>query len=201
MKVKIRWVTLPLVVMVVATIYSSCSVTEDENTVPKQPGGEITKEEADAILDGFSFLRSTKVTGSVPSVTGTTVVKMNSSDTLVIIPKVRIPIRFSHPKGVELGGIFISVKNSTFYYDVPISDREDSDTVSVVIFEIDPAKMDGSSKKVEYLRSFQASIFTYDRNKQPIDSLTRIFSIERLSVDDINCNILTEGHTARKSVG
>lgn len=186
-------------VMLAALIYSNCSNPENEEPAPKQEEKEkeITEKDADAILAGFSFSKSTKVTGSVPPVTNSSLVKTNIGDTLYMLPDIKMPIRISHPQSVVIGGWYVAVKNSTFYYDVSIDQEEDSDTVSVVIVKVDPDEIELPSGGGEQAKNIPVEITPYDQNGQPIDVITRVLSVEEPS--DI-CDIRVDGDTVGGAV-
>ena len=75
---------------------------------------------------------------------------------------------------------------STYYYDITVDHEEKSDTVSIIIFEIDPNEIEneitsGSS-------SVPLEITAYDENNTPIDIIERILTIEKPSANE--CDIL-----------
>jgi hypothetical protein len=98
----------------------------------------------------------------------------------------KIPLRISHPASVLINGLFIAVKNSTFYYDVPIQEEEDSDTVSLIILEIDPGEVD-------FPFDIPVEITPYDQSKLPIDVIERIVTVEDPASG--GCDILADGDT------
>jgi hypothetical protein len=194
MKTLLQWISLPVVVMLAVLMCVRCSDPEQEEPVPKQEEEEkeITTEEADAILNGFIFSNRTKKTGSVPSVANTSLVKTDMQDTLYALPGIKMPIRISHPESVVVGGWYVAINNSTFYYEVSIDEEEDSDTVSVVILEIDPEEMDLPSGGVEFPMNIPVEITPHDQGGQPIDVLTRVIAIEE---QPGTCDIRMDGDT------
>ena len=48
---------------------------------------------------------------------------------------------------VPVKGVYFAAKNSMFYLDVPVDDKEDSDTVSVILFEM-------IRKKLKFLMTY-----------------------------------------------
>lgn len=180
-----------LLLSIVIPVILLCAACSDPLTDTENNGNDttdiLTGDEADRIFDSFKFRNSLKVTGSVPSVLNTSLVRTSSKDTIYTMPGLKIPIRISNSTSVAVGGWYIAVKNSTFYHDITLDDEEDSDTVSVVFVEIDPGDMD-----VPF--SVPVEITPYDENKVPIDIITRIITVEEPSASD--CDILVDGDTA-----
>jgi len=179
--------SLSILIVPAMVLFAACSdPAEDIEDDGNSNGGELTEEEADKISDSFAFTNSVRVTGIVPTVVNTSLLKTNSKDTIYTMPGLKIPLRISHPAAVAINGWFIAVKNSTYYYDVPILEEEDSDTVSVVILEIDP-------ERVELPYDIPVEITPYDQNKVPVDVIERIVTVE----DPVSggCDILIDGDT------
>ena len=183
---KLRWL-LSVLIVAAMVLFTACSDPVDDLENDEDTNIDVlTGDEADRISDSFEFGNSVKVTGTVPTVVNTSLVKTNSKDTIYTIPGLKIPLRISHPAAVVINGWFIAVKNSTYYYDVPIHEEEDSDTVSVVILEIDP-------EDVELPYDIPVEITPYDQNKVPVDVIERIVTVE----DPVSgrCDILIDGDT------
>ncbi len=182
---------ISIVVLLAITLFATCSdPAEDQDITPKEEEKEITKDEADALLETLSFTASTKIpriSGTVPPVANTSLVKTNSGDTIYTMPGIKMPLRISHPMSTAVKGWYIAAKNSSFYFDVPIDDEEDSDSVSVVIIEVDP-------KNIELPYDIPVEITPYDEANQPIDSIKVIVTIEQPSSN--GCDILIKGDTA-----
>jgi hypothetical protein len=196
MKTFLRWLSLPVVVILATMFYAGCSDPEDEDNTPKQEGpqGEVNQEQADSFLESFVFNDATKIAGTVPTVANTSLVKTNSADTIYMMRGLRMPIRISHPTGTEIKGWYVTIKNSTSYYDVLIDDEEDTDTVSVLFLEIKPAGGGGgSSGGGGSPSSFPLEITPYDIYGVPIDVLTRILTLEEPAS---GCDILMDGDTS-----
>lgn len=147
---------------------------------------EFTPEEADAVMETFSFISATKVTGSAPAVPNTTLTKTSTRDTIYTLPGIQDVIRISHPRSTNVKGIFFRVAASTFYYNVEIEREERSDTVVVTFFEIDPVKIEEEISSGS--TSVPVEIIAYDDKNEPIDIIERIMTIEKPSAD--GCNIL-----------
>jgi hypothetical protein len=103
------------------------------------------------------------------------------------MPGVPNILRISHPQERVIKGICIAVQGSAFYYDVPIYEEEETDTVSVIIYEIDASEL-------EVPNDIPVEITAYDDNGQPIDIVERIISVEDPAAG--TCNILQDGDTA-----
>ena len=179
--------SLSVLIVSAMVLFVACSdPAEDLNNNGNSNGGVLTPDEADRISDAFTFNNSQRVTGTVPTVVNTSLVKTNSKDTIYTIPGLKMPLRISHPAAVVINGWFIAVKNSTYYYDVPIHEEEDTDTVSVIILEIDP-------ERVELPYDIPVEITPYDQNKAPVDVIERIVTVEDPTSG--GCDILIDGDT------
>lgn len=189
MKTSMCWLsTTRVAVLAVLFLFCCSDPAEDEITPPKnEQEEEISQVDADAALKTFSFTSSIQTMGSVPTVVNSSLVKTNSRDTIYALPEIKNLIRISHPKSRPVTGIYMAVKGSTFYYDVPIDEEEESDTVSVILFEIE-----GGNIEIPY--DIPVDITAYDDNGQPIDILERIISVEKPKNN--MCDILDDGDTA-----
>jgi hypothetical protein len=168
-----------------------CSDPVEETVTP--PGNneedeeETTPENVDDILGSFLFTGGTKVTGSLPTVANTSLIRTNSRDTIYTIPGIKDMMRISHPVGRFIKGIYIAAQGSSFYYDVPVTLEEESDTVSIVSYEFD-------NEEMEEPVQVPIDIVAYDEADQPIDVIERIITIE--DPDHNNCSILQDGDTS-----
>jgi len=173
------------VLMVSALVlYAACSdpITEVDDNEQDEEDTELTTSEADEIANALSFKTSAKVTGKIPTVAKTSRTRMNSKDTIFLMSGVRIPLRISHPPGQLISGIFIAVRGGSFYQDVPIEMEEESDTVSLVIVDVDADDLDLPA-------DVPADIVPYDNSKQPIDIIERTITIEE---PQNQCDILID---------
>ncbi|MDX2245832.1 MAG: hypothetical protein SF052_03590 [Bacteroidia bacterium] len=160
-----------LAVCLILILWVSCK--EPETPKPDDDPGEITSQEADDLLGTMSFLNGTQVTGKVPTSPDIALLQMQVEDTFYAAPGMDIPVRLRHPEGVVVGGFFVAVQNSTFYYDVPVFETQDGDSISVVIFEIKPA----SEKEPPY--NIPVEIIVYDEIKTTIDKIERVITVEK----------------------
>jgi hypothetical protein len=180
-----------LVVMLASLFYASCSDPEEEvaaTPTPQQQQNkheEITPAEVDTFLESLGFTTSSKIMGSAPTVTNTSIIKMDSRDTIYTMPGQKIPVRISHPEAVALQGVYIAGKNSTFYLDVPLGEEEDSDTVSVIVIEF--------PEDEDVPNDVPLEIIPYDQSKNPVDIVQRIITIEK--PQNGSCDFLKDGDT------
>ncbi len=182
-----------LTVMLASLFYASCSDPEEEiatayattATTTKQEDEEITQADIESFLESLGFTTSSKVIGSAPTVTNTSIIKMDSKDTIYTMPGQKIPVRISHPEAVALQGVYIASKNSTFYLDVPLDEEEDSDTVSVIIIEF--------PEDEDVPNDVPLEIIPYDQSKNPVDIVERIITIEE--PENGSCDFLKDGDT------
>lgn len=193
MRTTMRWLSAASLIALPLLFLFCCSdPDEEEIKVPpiEEEEEEVTPEEADDLLNAFSFFSSSKVTGNVPLVDNTSIIKSDSKDTIYVLPGVKHILRLSHPQSVVINGIFMAAQGSSFYYDVPVQEEEDSDTVSVFLFEIEPENLDGAV-------NVPVEITPYDANKQAIDIIERIITVEESSQNA--CDILTDGDTTMRA--
>src|SRR5688572_19993194 len=152
-----------LSVMLASLFYASCSDPEEEIAPPtqqqqqQQKQEEIMQADIERFLESLGFTTSSKVIGSAPPVTNTSIIKMDSKDTIYTMPGQKIPVRISHPEAVALQGVYIASKSSTFYLDVPVDEEEDSDSVSVIMIGFPEGEGVPNDVPVE--------IIPYDQNK------------------------------------
>ena len=184
---------------VLAVMFLFCCSDPAEDDVTPPPTGSEEEEEvisvdADVALKAFSFKDAIKKTGKVPSGVNSSLLKTNSSDTLYVLPDVINLIRISHPK-TPVKGMYIAVTGSTFYYDVPIFEMEETDTVSVIVFEISLDEIDEFSNS----QSMPLEITAYDDNGEPIDIIERIVTVERPGTT--MCDIRQDGDTVLVDYG
>ncbi len=178
--------------VVLAIFFLMCCSDEGGDTDPKdqEPNEneeEITPEKADAIMEAFSFIAATKVSGSMPTVSNTTLTKTSSKDTIYTLPGIKDVIRISHPAATPIKGIYITVSASTFYYNVEIEREEASDTVAVTFIEIDPGKIEEELSSGS--TSVPVEIIPYDESNTPLDIIERIVTIEKPQ-ETGGCNLL-----------
>jgi hypothetical protein len=184
MKTKITW-RLSILALVSVLMLLRCANPEDEVTPPDEPGkGELTPAEADALLGKLSFAASAKVTGALPSVPNTERVRTESKDTIYSMPGLALPIRLYHP-GAKIKGWYISVINSSFYYDVPVEETEKGDSVTIIFPQIPP---DNTNSDAPY--DMPLKIVPYDESKQPVDIIERQLSVEKPNAN--TCGLLTQ---------
>lgn len=189
MKSPIRWLFPSLVTLMLGLACCSDPADEDLTSSEDDENKVTTPEGADAQLASFSFTSSTKVTGSVPTVVNSSLVKTNAGDTLYVLAGVPNMLRLSHPPSRPASGVFITVKGATYYYDVPIDDKEDSDSVSTIVYEVDPEEVAETGNNV------QTQVTVYDENKQPIDIIERIVLVEKPDNRTSGCDITQPGDT------
>jgi len=163
--------------MLTLLLHTRCSKEPELNVKnPNKP-----KETPDNVSETLVLLNSTLVTGGAPSAGNSNLVRSNTKDTIYAIPGVKIPLRFSHPASRKIKGIYVWVKQASVHYDVPISREEESDTVSVVILDINPGNI-----VLPY--DIPVDIIPYDDGHTPMDVLERIISVEKTA--EPGCDIL-----------
>lgn len=181
-----------LTVMLASLFYVSCSDPEEEINTPaqqqqqqEQKEEEISQADIEHFLESLGFTTSSKIIGTAPRVANTSLIKMDSNDTIFSMPGQKIPVRISHPEGVALQGIYIASKNSTFYLDVPVDEEEDSDSVAVIIIEFPQGE--------DLPNDVPVQIVPYDQSKNPVDIIERIITIEE--PENASCDFLKDGDT------
>jgi hypothetical protein len=190
MKTSMRWLSASRVAVLAVLFLFCCSDPADEDVKPPEnkPGekNEVPPVDADAAMKAFSFTSATQKTGNVPTVVNSSLLKTDTRDTIYVLPQVMNIIRISHPKDRVVKGIFFAVVGSGFYYEVPLHAEEETDTVSVILYEIDP-------DEIQLPYDIPVEITAYDDNAQPIDILERIITLEEPNSGF--CDILQDGDT------
>jgi hypothetical protein len=169
MKTLSKWLASAMVAALTALFLFACSEPEVSPPDDDEPQ-EITPEKANALMEEISFASATKVTGAVPSVSNTSLVKMIGGDTIYTLPELQVALRVTNPPGRPAKGWYIAVEGSTFYKDVLVDDTEDGDTVTVVIMEF--------TNEDPEISTFPLLITPYDEQNQPIDVIKRIVVVE-----------------------
>lgn len=191
MKTPMSWLVAQRLAVLLLLLLFCCSNPDEEDITPPTQGGQpLTPAEADAALESFQFSSSKKINGSVPTVANTSLVKTDNGDTIYVLPGIKNIIQVSHPEGRPIKGVYFAASGSAFYYDVPAlaEQKEESDTISLIIFEIDPDDLDGTLH-------VPIEITPYDESEQPIDILERIITVEDPSDKSKGCSILQSGDT------
>lgn len=188
MKTLMRWLSASRLAVLAVLFLFCCSDAAEEDVTPPENKPEEKEEvvpaDADAAMKAFSFKTATQKTGSAPTVANNSMLKTNSRDTIYALPEVLNILRISHPQDRLVKGIFFAVRGSGFYYDVPIHEEEETDTVSVIIYEIDP-------DEIEIPSDIPVEITAYDDNGQTIDIIERIITVEQPNSGA--CSILQDG--------
>ena len=119
---------------------SACEKTDPAPEDPIQNGGSAN---AEIIASHLIFSNATKITGTVPKGPAGSSLKISIEDTLFLVDKYRVPVKFLHEDTTKnvagvYARIYVGSLGSTFYYDVPeVPDIATNDTVSVVLISID----------------------------------------------------------------
>ncbi len=171
-----------MIVLLAALLFSACSEPEiapDDEDDDDEPL-VITPAEADELLERLLFTGSTRVTGPLPSVSNTAVVKNNVKDTIYAMPGVQLPIRLYHSQTGKIKGWYIGVTNSSFYYDVPVEETEAGDSITIIFPEVPES---------DEAYSMPLKIIPYDESNQPVDIVEREFTVE---LPDDGCGLLVK---------
>jgi hypothetical protein len=122
--------------------------------------------------------------------------KISIEDTLFLVDKFQVPVKFLHEDTTKnVGGVYAQIvvgsSGSTFYHDIPeTSDMASSDTVSVVLIGIDREGLIGNSG-VPPAGSptpdipFEITLVPYDETGQPVDEVTVPADISNPNTDII----------------
>ena len=192
MKRCITWPRAARLAVLATFFLLSCSDPAEEVDPPGKDEGEneeeITPEKADAVLEAFSFTSATTILGTPPTVSNTNDIRTSSKDTIYTLPGVKDLLRISHPASSRVKAIYFGVQGSTFYYHAAVDREEKSDTVAVIFFEIDPAKIEEEISSGS--TSVPIEIIAYDENDEPLDVIERIMTIEKPTSN--GCNILED---------
>lgn len=115
------------------------SACEQADSIPGDPIQNSGSAHADTVANHLRFLNATKITGAIPEGPVGSSLKISIDDTLVLVDKFRIPVKFLHEDTTKnVAGVYVQVSvgssDATFYYDVPeVPEIATNDTVSVIL--------------------------------------------------------------------
>ena len=126
--------------VLLGSLISACEKTDPAPENPIQDGGSVN---AEIVANHLIFSNATKITGIVPKGPAGSSLKISIEDTLFLVDKYRVPVKFLHEDTTKnVAGVYAQIhvgsSGGTYYYDVPeVSDIATNDTVSVVLIGID----------------------------------------------------------------
>ncbi|MEJ1242247.1 hypothetical protein WBG78_29130 [Chryseolinea sp. T2] len=128
-------------VFVLGGIYMSAC--EQADSIPKDPIQDTGSATADTIANHLRFSNATKILGTIPEGPVGSPLKTSIEDTLVLVDKFRVPVKFLHEDTTKnVAGVYVQIhvgsSDASFYYDVPeVSEIATNDTVSVILVGIE----------------------------------------------------------------
>jgi hypothetical protein len=176
MKCAVQVAKFSLLVMICGFMFS-CNKNDPPPPEPVDPKGDSTN--ADTISNHLRFSNATKITGTIPKGPATSSLKISFKDTLYLVDKWKIPVKFLHEDTTKnLAGVYIQVhmggSGGTFYYDVPeVPDIATNDTVSYILIGIDAIGLiDTAGVPPAGAPPFEITIVPHDPNGQPLGEVT-----------------------------
>jgi len=141
---------------------------------PTNPNNPQAFVSADSLSDRLQFTGAIKKTGTIPKGPAGSGLKISFGDTLFLVDRVKIPIKFLHTDTTKnVSGIFLQVQAlqggsfASYYYDVPeLAAADSSDSVSIVMIGFDPTNLSLPT-------SFNIIITPYNSSHLPIDSAVK----------------------------
>lgn len=148
-------------------------------SMPEEPTPNGHSVTADTISNHLRFVNAVKKQGAIPKGPATSSLKISFQDTLYLVDKWKIPVKFLHEDTTKnVAGAFIQVHASTgatFYYDVPeLPDIASNDSVSVILIGIDPRGLIDTSgvPSAGAPFNFEIAIVPHDSKGQPLGQVT-----------------------------
>lgn len=186
-----RCLTTICVFFLWGSVLPSCKETDP---APENPITDIGSLNADTIANHLLFSNATRITGSIPDGSSESSLKISIEDTLFLVDKFQLPVKFLHEDATEnVAGVYaqihVGASGSTFYYDVPeVPDLASNDTASVVLIGIDREGLIGDSGvppagSQEPDIPFEITFVPYDKTGQPVDEVTVPGDISKANTD------------------
>lgn len=175
MKLPWKFAVLLCTVLVLSAACKPDELPDPDPDPDPAPDTTLTTEEADALLGSLSLYGDSMLTEGLPSSPDLSILLMNGEDTFFTVSGIRMPIRIKHPADQTISGFRVGIRNGSFHYDVPVTEEYDGDTVSVIFIEVLPDLIPPGEELPLHL---PLEIIAYDEQKEPIDKLTRIFTVE-----------------------
>ena len=138
-------------VTLAAALLFSCKKTPNEDKIPDNTDTTKVAINADTISNHLRFKNAKKITGTIPKGPSGSSLKISFKDTLYLVDKWKIPVRFLHEDTTKnVAGVYIQVHvgstGGTFYYDVPeVTDIATNDTISMILVGIEPKGLEDPS--------------------------------------------------------
>lgn len=165
-----------------AALFFSCKKTPDQenNNPPGENDSTKVAVNADSISNHLRFKDAKKITGTIPKGPSGSSLKISFKDTLYLIDKWKIPVRFLHEDTTKnVAGVYMQVHvgstGGTFYYDVPeVADIATNDTVSMILVGIEPKGLEDPSgvPPAGGAPPFEITIVPHDPDGRPLDEVT-----------------------------
>jgi hypothetical protein len=175
-----KWALLLSATLLWMTACESDAIDDGNNPNNGNNPVRPTDVEPDEIAGLLKLHNASKIPGKMPA-SGSGQLRINIKDTLYMLPGFpvgdRIVIR--HNGHYDVRGFYISVANSSFYYDLPKQEAEAQDSTDVFYFNME----DLEGLDWTYPFSFPISIGPYGPDGIPIKEFVRIVTVEEQDVD------------------
>ena len=180
---------LKMCLLLVLALSFSCETDpepeKDANNGNGGTGGDVIT--GDTPSEFLVLKGANKVSGEV-SAAPNLLLKLNSKDTIYVLKgaEVGTPLVIKHDGMHLVSGIYISVDNSSFYYDVPVPDEAVQDSSSSIFINTNiPENINGN-----FPLSIPITIQPHDPSGQPLDEFIRVLTVEDPDAND-KCSITT----------
>ena len=173
---------LPLTLVMIYVTVTSCTVEpEPEKNITNNgsngtPGKTFTPDE---VANYLVLKNATKISGAIPQASGGNA-QINSKDTIYLVKDVPFGkrIEVKHDGSPEITGFYVSVLNSSFYFDAPAVQEESQETTDVFFLYLeDPDGM-------VFPFSFPVVILPHV-NGIPVKKFIRVITIEDPKAEEV----------------
>lgn len=177
---------LPCWAMLALCLAAACKpeVPDPDPDPDPSPDTTLSQEEADALLGAFGLHGDTLRPGPLPAAPDLPVLQMNGEDTFFTLPAIPMPLRIKHPADQPAAGFWVGVRNGSFHYETPVADRYEGDTISVIFIVVPPDLIPPGAELPIHI---PVEIIAYDEQREPIDKIERILTVE--APNDPGCSI------------
>ncbi len=172
------------VVIALLLVMTAC----EQDIEPEKDPVNTGNVNPDAASEYLVFTDDTKITGSLPAATDGQL-KINFSDSIYLIKDFKLGARVivRHDGLRDVTGFFVSILNSSFYFDVPVFEEEAGDSTDVFYLNFDIPE----DEIVDYPFVLPIKILPHGPDNIPLDEFDKYLTIEDPVTN--KCPITTPG--------
>lgn len=177
MKLQRRYIGLLAIVLLNGLLLASCdsNVQPDQGNDTDDPGTPGNTNDPDRFAEYLVLTDASKLSGALPTAPDLGL-KISVKDTLFLVKDfpygARVVVR--HDGQHDISGFYVGVSNSSFYYDVPVDEREAQDSTDVIYINL--AAPDGDD--VDYPLAIPIKIIPHGPDGSPLDEFEKVAIVE-----------------------